>query len=500
MEEKIIGRYQTIISAFTEHELSIISQAKRFFECCEGDQAFRQAADTGQFTTEQRNRLKEIGVLFDLSEVSLLWEEPKAFLSCINQINQKGLQEIPTEYMELFRPYPVLELWLRYSQRKKIQYDEISAIQNLHSPNPPYEKWRRRRIASAESELGAFNHNIDHPVLAFELSDGCSVQCWFCSFSAGKLTNVLDYKENKDYFRSVVQSCVNVLGRIPAGLALLYYATEPYDNPHYIDYMKEFEDLTGSTVCTSTAACAKKEWIDQLVEFYRPRNLPWPRLSILSAAMLRQVHENHSPEQLRDVSMVIQSKDSERPKVAGGRILEQQNDLRQRSTKDYLQEIIPQGTIACVSGFYINLIQKTIKLVSPCYTSEQWPYGYRVFDEAQFDSDLEFQKTLIDMIDRNMPETLPAGMPLRLRDDLVFRRMENGFDLVSPNQIHHFLDKPVFIAMARILAGPVRTVREASEHLLMEYGQNPFEVSILLNTLFHRGFLDEVGIGAYTHA
>ena len=32
--------------------------------------------------------------------------------------------------------------------------------------------------------------------------------------------------------------------------------------------------------------------------------------------------------------------------------------------------IIPQGSIACVTGFKVNMVNKTITATSPCYTSQ----------------------------------------------------------------------------------------------------------------------------------
>ncbi|NLB42974.1 MAG: hypothetical protein GX815_12120, partial [Clostridiales bacterium] len=165
-------------------------------------------------------------------------------------------------------------------------------------------------------------------------------------------------------------------------------------------------------------------------------------------------------------------------------------------SENKMLDIIPQGTIACVSGFYISLITKRIKLVSPCYTSKKWPYGYRVFDEASFETEDDFYTTIQDMIRRNMPETPPDNMLLKLRDDLVFRVTENGFVLTSPNQIHHFENKRVFQALGKLLADSPVSYQNAMDILVEKYSQNPFEVHAVLNNLFINGFFDEVGLYA----
>ncbi len=488
--------YLKVLGLFTQDELYKISQVKRFFECYEGDADFRTSINAGSINNEHQIRLKQIGVDFEPREVDLLWNSPEIIYELICNTNDYEDMDTPAEHIALLKNYPLLELWVRFTQSRKLHYKEACAYRGQLSKNSQFESWRNRRIISSQSELGAFSHYIDHPTLALELSEGCSTQCWFCSFSAQKLKSVLDYTENKDYFRGIVQACTELLGREAASLAMLYYASEPYDNPHYIDYMKDFAHITGSDVCTSTAVCANKKWIEDLLAYYSPKNMPWPRLSVLSTAMLHKIHENHTPFELVNVNMLMQMKDSERKKVSGGRIFEEKSDMRQRDSENKMLDIIPQGTIACVSGFYISLITKRIKLVSPCYTSKRWPYGYRVFDEASFETEDDFYTTIQDMIRRNMPETPPDNMLLKLRDDLVFRVTENGFVLTSPNQIHHFENKRVFQALGKLLADSPVSYQNAMDILVEKYSQNPFEVHAVLNNLFINGFFDEVGLYA----
>lgn len=491
--------YKNIEDSFTEQELQQISQIKRFFEYYKGDAEFRAAVNADRILPAQLRRIQQIGIHFQPEEIALLWKQPEILDKYLYETDATTPSEIPAEHAESLKAYPLLELWFRFQRHQKELNKKSSAERNPFSRNARYESWRKRRIAAAESELGAYNHHIDHPLFSLELSYGCSVQCWFCAFNAEKLQNVLDYNENRTFFRNVVQTFVDIFGKKAAGCALLYYATEPYDNPHYVDYMRDFEDVTGSAVCTSTAVCTKKQWIDSLQAFYKPRNLPWPRLSVLSTKMLHKIHDQHSPEELRDVSMLMQMKDCQQEKVSGGRIFNENNDMRKRDNTNYMQDIIPQGSIACVTGFYVNLLQKTIKLISPCYTSSQWPKGYRIYDEAQFESAADFQDVLQDMMERNMPLEPPADMPFQLRDDLVFEPLDNGFDLISPNQIHHFQGKRVFQALRDLLASSTVSFQEANDLLVNTYGQSLFEVHAALRHMFDAGFLDEMSLSALCH-
>jgi hypothetical protein len=132
-------------------------------------------------------------------------------------------------------------------------------------------------------------------------------------------------------------------------------------------------------------------------------------------------------------------RENPRQKVAGGRILKEIDGLKGEKDITNKHELrVPQGSIACASGFHINLVNRSIQLFSPCYISKKWPYGYRVFDESRYNDENDFPEVIQAMVERSMPLSPPMNKPLRFRDDIVCRPTEDGFDLLTPNQIHHF--------------------------------------------------------------
>ncbi len=496
MENEKINIHKSFLDKFSHEELKLIVQIKRFFECYEGDKAFRSSVNSGSFSSKELKYIKAVGVEFNPQEMALFWERPELIDEYITSYQKanKGYPKLSEPLAQQLSKYPLLKLWHCYMVGKsRYRYEEC--IRSLPIVNPNLEAWRNRRITACQSELGTFNHYVRHPILSFELSEGCSIQCWFCAFSSNRLKGVYNYNEGRDFFRGIALVCKELFGAEAAGVALPYYATEPYDNPNYIDFLKDYHDITGAIVCTSTAVCTDKKWIDSLIEFYRHYDRPWPRLSVLSTEILQHIHKNHSPDALRDVELAMQMKESVNPKISGGRIFDlKKEDIRHRDSTNYLKGIIPQGTIACVSGFYINFVRRDIKLVSPCYVSEKWPYGYRIYDEASFDTVEDFRRIMLEMMQRNMPMTPQKDFPLRLRDDLVLKRMEMGFNLVSPFQIHHFHNKEIFAALGDLLTKPAVTYGEAVNLLIDQYRQNPFEVHAVLKHLFEDGFMDEVGV------
>ncbi|MER2492654.1 radical SAM family RiPP maturation amino acid epimerase [Catenovulum sediminis] len=484
--KKTQGRY------FTDVELDLYAQLKRFFECYHGDRDYRKAIDTGVFTDAQIQRLRDTGVKFDLSEVEILWKNKDEIGDCAEKtLNEESFTD---EQQKLLDKYPLIKLWMKFNEFKRKRH--INNVTNPpNSPNPRYDAWRNRRILSGKSELGSYGHSIDYPALAIEIAKGCSVGCYFCAFDAQKLETVFDYNDehNRHEFRKVATAFNQHLG-YTAGHALMYYSTEPYDNPHYIDFLKEYEKITGSFLCTATAACTKDVWMKELIAEYRKRGLHWPRLSVLSRGMLRKVHELYTAEELRDVALLMQMSESEREKVEGGRIFKDNDSQRDDVEENIplLGEMVPQGSIACVAGFLVNMIDKTIKLVSPCFTTERWKYGYRIFDERSFENADEFDAILTEMIEVNMPVSLYPEMPMRFRDDLKFKEEENGFSVYSPYYKHDFNSHSIHKKAGALIAQGAFNYDQVFNQLVDEYQFNPFQVMSFLKLLFDNGLLDEL--------
>lgn len=485
--------YLEILKPFSSDEIALITQIKRFFEWVQGDPEFSEAVCQNSITEEQRARLKNIGVLFDPDGLLPLWINGSLMNDEIVVPYLKGHEcNLSDEISRVLSNYPLIELWFDYIRhRNKIYSIWRNRIFRIPK-NPKFDAWRLRRIAATRSELGFFGYNIDHPMLAFELGDGCSMNCWFCGFSSKKLTRNFDYAEGRDLFRRVAEACVDLFGGDPASMALLYYGTEPHDNPNYLDFVQDYEKITGHPVCTATAFVTDAEWMRKLIQYYRAGNYPWPRLSVLSKAMLKKIHDLYTPDELRDVELLMQMKDHCRPKITSGRIAEEQAGFRQIENGQWEDCVVPQGSIACVSGFLINMVNQTIQLVSPCYTSTRWPCGYRVFDEATFEDAEHFHTVICKMIETNMPPAPRPDMPARFRDDLIYRNTGAGFDLISPNQFHHFQGNDVYNMTGSLIAEGQWTYDQVMGRVDSIYPGSIMTVVAIIKSLYDDGFLDEV--------
>ena len=56
-----------------------------------------------------------------------------------------------------------------------------------------------------------------------------------------------------------------------------------------------------------------------------------------------------------------------------------------------MERTLPAGTIACVSGFVVNMESKTVRLVTPTRACEKFPNGEIIVEIQEFDDadDLE---------------------------------------------------------------------------------------------------------------
>ena len=489
-------------------EIGTIAEAKRFLECYEGDRDFRVAMDAGgQFSAEQRLMLKDIGVTFEPEAMELLWTRPEVAARIVGSVTEYAeFDDMPADLHAALAPYPVLRTWFRWRFRRD-RFRLIKKLKVTHTPtlNPEYTSWRARRVSAVRNELGNYGWGLDHPCHAVEMAVGCSVGCGFCAFDAGRLETVFDLSlpENRERLRGVVAGMENVLGW-PAASGMLYYSTEPHDNPHYVKALELWHEATGAKLCTATAR-AGEDWVRELIGFYSSagRRVNWPRISVLSRGTMRRLHKAFTPLEMRDTALLMQQKDCEdlREKVPGGRErmllrLVDADDLRGVDIENIPEGFDPpQGSIACVSGPLVNMVNRTLKLVSPCYTTLEHRYGYRVFDETTFDDSPEgFEVALRRVIGRSMAAGPYREMPLRWRDDLKAVPQPDGFTLLSPTVRRDFRRGGLHRRTAELIGRGDLTYGQVLDALSEDPQSGPVAAMLMLGSLFDKGYLCELAI------
>ncbi len=71
----------------------------------------------------------------------------------------------------------------------------------------------------------------------------------------------------------------------------------------------------------------------------------------------------------------------------------------------------------------LNLVTRTVQLVSPCRADDRRPKGYRVYEEGRFADAVELRTILERRIERYMALNLRGTDRVRLRPDLRVQRL-----------------------------------------------------------------------------
>jgi radical SAM family RiPP maturation amino acid epimerase len=319
--------------------------------------------------------------------------------------------------------------------------------QNALPANSAMAAWRRRQINRQRLELGPFvvSSNIQSS-LAVELTQGCSVGCWFCALSPDSYKGAFLYHdENRGYWQAALDSIDQRLG--PAAQSgFLYWATDPLDNPDYEKFCLDYYERIGVFPPTTTALALKNPARTRaLLQMSEARGCWLNRFSVLTLRLMQRVHAEFSAEELALVECLPLNKQANMAYGNAGRFRERalkQPELLEHerakfkfapwytSDPGYAESAdYAYGSIACVTGFLINMVTGTMQLISPCTASDQWPLGYIVFDERRFSNAEQLDTAMTDVMACHMPDAIPADTPLRFHAWLDYEPHERGFQL-----------------------------------------------------------------------
>ncbi|WP_242048493.1 radical SAM family RiPP maturation amino acid epimerase [Anabaena sp. FACHB-83] len=435
--------------------LSKFSQVKRFQEHWEADSKFRE-----QVVEDPYSAFLRYGLKLNPEDVRPKWDK-----------NCKNISD-----------FPLLTLSQAFFDRLDKVTDIDSDVSHLN-----IRAWRERQIARTASQFNLAVHKvIQHIPVCFELSKGCSVGCRFCAVSALKFSDIFLYTpENAQLWRGVLEVITDFLGSA-AGKGFCYWATDPLDNPDYEKFCHDFHAITGSLPQMTTAQPLKNvEQTRAILKLSKEKNGICNRFSILSLKMLDRVYQEFSDEELLNVQMNFLNEEAENAvKAHAGR--QRQANL-QKGQGD--EEAHRQGTIACVSGFLFNMVERSVKLISPCNADERWPLGYMVYDQGTF-VDADDLKILIErMIQDHMPRILRPSDLIRFRRDLNYQTLVDGFQLSTRIKTFKFHHDVLWQELGALIHHGQYTTAEITELLTLK-GVTSARISCYLNVLFERGVLD----------
>jgi len=339
--------FDQLVELFGEEKIDKFSQIKRFMELYSGDDKFREEVEVGNL-----GRLAKFGV--DLGELHPT--ELIGFSLYEERENEKPI-------FKEFRKYMLLGSQGRVAKGRHISGDV----------DIDFSLWRLEQINRGNFVFNKkTNNQIVHSPLCIELTKGCSVGCWFCGISADTFEGSTIYAEKEDLFKTILRDSSKLSGHFNL-LSFLYWGTDPLDCPDYASYLEAFENQFGFYPQTTTAQASKyPEQAKNIVKITNSNGHGTVnRFSILSKAAMYKVMKEFTPFELANTLMVMQQPSSVTKKANAGRATEEvDSDLIDR------EQEYQQSTIACVSGFKINLTTGICELISPCEADNEFKDGF----------------------------------------------------------------------------------------------------------------------------
>ncbi|WP_108658977.1 radical SAM family RiPP maturation amino acid epimerase [Acuticoccus kandeliae] len=467
--------YRAMFDNRSPEELRDLAHLKRFMERMAGDPKFREALKEN--VDSPAGVTAALGIDIDPAEIMPLWRR--------SHLKYRGTEEADARW-------PKANAWDRWIKEMIAHRGLIRDTGNTRELHPRFDRWRTRQVARSMSELGGSADAIVHPVVAFELSDGCSVGCWFCGISADRFAGNFPYTpEHATLWQGVVGTMHDLFGTaVQTGFC--YWATDPCDNPDYDRFIEDYYHITGALPQTTTAAPLKDPALTRrILALFDQYRTVTNRFSVLSVKHMDKIHAAFTPEELLGVELVLQNREALAAKANAGRARERILKLRAAGKPDKIATIeIDHTTIACVSGFLVSMPKRRIQLVSPVPGSERYPRGYRIFDERNFTDAASFRAAIESLIDEHMPTDVPGWWPARFREDLEYSPQDTGFLLRSRCMEHVVTNAACGKRVGGMLHEGDRTIREIVATLVDE-GASMFTVADMLDTVYMSGLLEE---------
>lgn len=364
---------------------------------------------------------------------------------------------------------------------KKLDWRD--ALRESSTPqNSTMKKWRDRQIVRCEGAFGYRNHSYIHTVLTMELTSGCSVGCSYCGLNAGKLSKIYRATpENLEEWGEILAVAKEVIGD-GAGYGTCYYATELMDNPDYEKFVAVYREVFGRLPQITTAAALRnKERTRKLLQDMMEEGDTIYRFSVQSLEQLEEIRETFTPEELILVELLPQYKEAPGSHfVKAGR----------NAQEEY------EGTIACLTGFVINMAEHTIRLTTPVTASERYPTGEAVLCQESFADAEDLRRKMQDMIRTHMKLLIGPKEKIQLYPYFDYTVSPQCVKIISKEHYMIQYDKPEEISGIReilpLLKEGKMTKRELVDQLQKEeekWGVKPEFLFYFLNYLWKQGLL-----------
>lgn len=473
--------YRQIFDKKTPQELHDLARIKRFMERLTADGEFRKALSEN--AGNPFPVAKQFDIEIDPLELLPLWHR-----NYLKYRNDPCLSD---------KKWPLAEAWDTHI-KTILKHRDALVGQGTPQTNKKFSAWRERQIKRCNSELGSSALSIVHPVVAYELSQGCSVGCWFCGISADSFKGSYSYSdENAQLWQGVLKQSLEIMGPA-ASTGFCYWATDPCDNPEYDRFLEDYHKVFGVLPQTTTAIPLKDIELTRRIMALHQKYMCNPnRFSVLTVGILDRIYKTFTPDDLLYTELVIQTKNSLLTKAAAGKALEKYKREQQKARSDAPRTDVVKSsaeldhsTIACVSGFLVNMMSRTVELIAPTRASETWPKGYRIYGARHFNNPQDYGRAISDLIDTYMPESVTGNTILSFRSDLEYSPSAEGYVLEGKYYKFSFTSLPFAKRMGELIHGANLTADQIMDKLIAQ-GEDIFLILTAIQELYDLSVLND---------
>ena len=445
-----------------------VSQLKRAAELWSLDADFRKT-----YESDPEKAIAGTGLDLDPEAVRLLFSKG-AEQKLAEDIKAGKLSEadIPESFI----------LYRASIREKLLKRDKLR--QTLCVPDEPhFRAWRERQDRRCLMEMGPSARRMVHAPLMFELTLGCSVGCPFCGVASKGLCGIFRYTdENAALWRETL-SRLHALFGDAAGRGTCYYSCEGLDNPDYekfiADYFREFGVVPQTTTAASTRDLERTR---ALLRFGDENDPHVDRFSVISADMRDKLFAAFTPEELVNVELLPQFTE------APGNCFTKSGRNRGEEDEDTVG-----GTIACASGFIVNMQEKTVRLMTPFVSDRDHPTGEWVLEKCAFHSAGDLEKQIRRMIEVYMP--LELSLEKKLKASCEFHMKEaDGMVWVGAHGMKvSMLHAPISQAALDAMTEALRQGQHTGDEILglLPEDTAPAEAIVLLKQLWNHGLIHQ---------
>lgn len=459
-----------------------VAHIKRLLELFEGDPDFRQrAADD---VASRQDLLNAAGLDLSADALAAFWRMPDVARLPV---------EAQGDWRREFEQSSYGRLWIAWNDAELGRLGAASA--RRVSPDPRVRAWRQRRLSRMRSEAVQVEDLSYFPLFAFELSQGCSVQCWFCALDPERLKGHFAYTpEHRALWREVLGHAWTLFGA-GAQACICYHGTDPTDNPDFFRFQDDVVETFGVLPQVTTAQPLRNlDWTRTLLDYQRRHPLSHHRFSVLTLGTLRRIHQTFTPEDLLHVSLVLQHKAALGRKVACGRAATRgdriEAEAEYRTAFGLPADMERQTTCECTCGYLVNMVTGRIQLISPATPSAAAPLGYATHAEGTFRTGEEFRAFLDQTVEAHMGAHLAAEATVRLWDDIRFEPLDDGFRLTSRFRRQTVRGGPHHARLGELLSAGTHTTAEIVDALIRE-GMPPLDAAGWLDRVYQTGAIAE---------